>query len=285
MSIIYVQTNEFYIEKHTLKKPQNDMHYHHTYELYYILEGEREYFIEDRFFHVKKGDLVWVPADMLHRTNGLGATRFLLYFRESFLEQYFSEATIERLTQREPFVFTPASEYATQFQTLFFDILKEYNKKMTQDENCDEFILAKLVFDLLYFVSTHENHYIGCGNGPSERMYTVIKYINNNYRNPLSIQEVADAVGITRDHLCHIFPRYMGVTFITYLNVIRIKAACEMMKKEKDSILEISSKCGFSSSHYFCKVFKKEKGMSPSEYRRQFKSRHSFRYGPEDDVK
>ena len=271
MSNIYTATEEFHIEKATLKTPQGIMHYHHAFELYFILNGEREYFIEDRFLHVKAGDLVWVPANLLHRTSGPGGTRFLLYFKESFLQKHFSPGTIERLVSHETFVFTPDPGHAEQFQNLFFELLKEYNKKKTQDDDPDELLIAKLLFEILFFLRSHDNSYTTKSNTSGSRMYTIVKYVNDNFHTPLSIQEVADAVGITKDHLCHIFPKYMGMTFVSYLNVVRIKAACEMMRLEKDSILEIASKCGFSSSHYFCKVFKREKGLSPSEYRRQFK--------------
>ena len=86
--IKYVQTPCFEIAKATLKKPQPNMHYHHAYELYYILEGEREYFVEDTFFKIKKGDLIWVPANMLHRTDGKGATRILTFVKPEFLNKY-----------------------------------------------------------------------------------------------------------------------------------------------------------------------------------------------------
>lgn len=271
MSTIYTATEEFYIEKATLKTPQGTMHYHHAYELYFILNGEREYFVEDRFLHVKAGDLVWVPVNLLHRTSGPGGTRFLMYFKDSFLQKYFSPNTISRLVSSEPFVFTPDPHQAEQFQNLFFELLKEYNKRKTQDDAPDEFLLAKLLFEILFFVRSHDNRYTTPNTANGSRMYTIVKYINDNFHTPLTIQEVADAVGITKDHLCHIFPKHMGMTFVSYLNVVRVKAACEMMRLEKDSILEIASKCGFSSSHYFCKVFKREKGLSPSEYRRQFK--------------
>ena len=56
--IKYVQTPNFHIETYTLKQPQPNMHYHHAYELYYILEGEREYFVGDTFFKLKKGDFI-----------------------------------------------------------------------------------------------------------------------------------------------------------------------------------------------------------------------------------
>ena len=247
------------------------MHYHHGYELYYVLEGEREYFIGDNFFSVEDGDLVWVPTGMLHRTEGKGATRFLLYFKDSFLRKYFSSETVKRLTSQKPYVFRPEQKYKAEFEEMFYDMLKEYNRKKIHQEDYDEISVVKPLFEMLFFVYSHDNNYKKNISKPNERMHEIVKYINNNYQNSLSIQQIAYDFGITKDHLCHMFPKYMGVTFVTYLNTVRIKAACEIMKREKDSILEIAEKCGFSSTHYFCKVFKKEKGMSPSEYRSQFK--------------
>lgn len=271
MPIEYVKTDDFYIEKYTFKTNMSAMHYHHAYELYYVLEGEREYFIGDSFFSVEPGDLVWVPKDMLHRTEGKGATRFLLYFKDSFLYRYFSEDTVKRLTRNEPFVFRPEGKYKIEIEEVFFELLKEYNRKKISGEDYDEFSVVKPFFEMLHFVFSHDNYYAKSVSKPNMRMHEIIKYINDNYYEQFTIQDVADNFGITKDHLCHMFPRYIGVTFISYLNTVRVKAACELMKREKDSILDIANKCGFSSSHYFCKVFKKEKGMSPSEYRAQFK--------------
>ena len=271
MPIEYVQTEDFYIEKYTIKSPMGDMHYHHAYELYYILEGEREYFVDDSFFSLNKGDLLWVPQNMLHKTEGKGASRFLLYFKDSFLRKYFSADTVEKLTRKKPFVFSAEAKLQEEFENMFFDLLKEYNRKKLVIEEFDEFSVVLPLMKILHFIFSHENCYKTSISKPNERMHEIIKYINDNYSSPLTIGSVADEFGITKDHLCHIFPKHMGVTFITYLNTVRIKAACELMKKEKDSILEIANKCGFSSSQYFCKVFKREKGMSPSEYRAKFK--------------
>lgn len=270
-SIQYVKTNDFFIEKYTLKTPQNDMHYHHAYELYYVIDGEREYFIGDKFFKVKRGDLVWVPKDMLHRTDGKGATRFLLFFKDTFIKKYLSAEAIEKLVSHEPFVFTAEAEHNTEFSNMFFVLLKEFNKSKSSEENCDEFLMAKQLSELLYYMYSHENHYTDTSTNTNNRMHLIVKYINDNYAYELSIQELADKFGITKNHFCHVFTKHMGVTFITYLNTIRIKAACDMIKRDEDTILEISNKCGFCSPHYFYRVFKKEKGMSPSEYRRQFR--------------
>lgn len=272
-TINYVKTKDFFIEKYTLKQPQGDMHYHHAYEIYYVLDGEREYFIGDKFFKVSSGDLVWVPKDMLHRTDGKGATRFLLYFKEDFLGEYLSEAAIERLADSQPFAFRADDEHADELRSIFLVLLEEYEKEKNPDESYDPFLVARYLSELLFFIRTHENRYAKKASKAEDRMHHIVKYINENYPYELTIQEIADKFGITKNHFCHMFASSMGVTFITYLNTVRIKAACDMMKKDDDNILEISSKCGFCSQHYFYRVFKREKGMSPSSYRAQFRQK------------
>ena len=273
MPIQYLTTEDFHIERYTRHSPTGTTHYHHAFELYYVLEGERDFFIGDKFFSAKQGDLVWVPGNILHRTAGKSATHILLYFKSSYLYQILSERLADQLTRHEPFVFTPDAQEREEFENLLFNLLREYNKSKIPDESPNELLIAKLLFEILYFIHSRDNYYNRDTSKPNERMNLIIKYINENYNTPLSIQDVADRFGITRDHLCHVFPQHVGVTFVTYLNVIRIKAACDMLREQKDTVSNIAVQCGFSSSHYFCKVFKQEKGISPSEYRAQLKRR------------
>lgn len=243
------------------------MHYHHAYEMYYVIDGEREYFIGDKIFRVKTGDLVWVPADMLHRTDGRGATRFLLYFKKSFLQQYLSEEAMQRLVSDEPFVFTADCAHETELPELFYKLLEEYHKNGNSLQDADGFLLARALSEILYDIYSQENHYTDTRSATEERMHRIVKYINENYPYITGLEEIAGQFGITKNHFCHIFTRTMGVTFVTYLNTIRIKAACDLIKRDRDSLLEIANQCGFCSPHYFYRIFKREKGMSPSEYR------------------
>ena len=271
--ILFVTTKDFFVEIYTLMSPQNHMHHHHSYEIYYILDGEREYFIGDKFFNVSSGDLVWVPKDMLHRTCGKGATRFLIYFTDSFIQKYLSEEAAERLLCKEPFVFRPENKVESEFRNMFYELLKEYEKG---DSDYDEFIINRIMADLLYFIYSQKNYYKEISVKPNLRMHHIVKYINDHYSEDICMQDMANMFGVTKNHFCHVFSRYMGVTFITYLNTVRIKAACDLLKKDSDSILDVSNKCGFCSSHYFYKVFKEEKGMSPSEYRAKFRTEYKF---------
>ena len=270
--ISYVQTKGFYAEKCTLKKPQANMHYHHAYELYYIIEGEREYFIDDTFFKVSKGDLVWVPANMLHRTDGKGATRFLLYFKYDFINQYIQSPLLRHLLREDAFVFRADAANDAQLNNLLNRLLSLYNRHEKAPSEADEVLLAGYLFQILFLMYTAENTYVA--KIPEDTHASqIIKYINENYANIMGMEEVANKFFISKYYLCHLFKKSIGVSFVSYLNTIRIKAACDILKSETLFLSEIAIRCGFNSTPYFCKVFKDEKGISPSEYRNRYKIR------------
>jgi len=268
--ISYVHTKDFYIERYTLKKPQPNMHYHHSYELYYILEGEREYFIGDRFFKAKKGDLVWVPANMLHRTDGKGATRILIFFKPEFINKYIQKAMLDSLLKKDPYVFHADAANDKILNQILNALCAEYSKyEKNPDDVCETMIVGYL-FRLLFLVHSEENLYVPDIQEDS-RTAKIIKYINENYAYISNMDEIADNFFISKYYLCRIFKESIGVSFISYLNTIRIKAACELLRSENLFLSEIAIRCGFNSTPYFCKVFKSEKGISPSEYRKRVK--------------
>ena len=122
------------------------MHYHHSYEVYYVLEGEREYFVGDRFFKVGKSDLVWVPKDMLHRTDGKGATRILMFFNDEFLSKYYREEILHYVVKSEPFVFHADSKNDELLHTYFKQLLAEYEAQTAPDGVRNEPVLAGYLF-------------------------------------------------------------------------------------------------------------------------------------------
>lgn len=245
------------------------MHYHHAYELYYIIEGEREYFIDDTFFKVSKGDLVWVPANVLHRTAGKGANRYLIYFKYEFINKYAQTPLLKELLRNDAFVFHADTVNDAQINNLLSRILAEFTEQETEFSDRRETLIVGYLLQLLFLLYTAENTYVA--KIPEETHASqIIKYINENYATIMNMEEVANKFFISKYYLCHLFKKSIGVSFVSYLNTIRIKAACEILKTESIYLSEIAIRCGFNSTPYFCKVFKDEKGISPSEYRKKF---------------
>ena len=274
--IIFDEQPSFYIEKETRKMLMPDMHYHNTCELYYILEGGREYFIEDKFFTTHKGDFVYIPAGMLHRTDGQLTTRILTYVTPEFIERFFTKGMMSLLLPDEPFVFRPEESLVEDFDDMFSEIFSKYRECIDNPDGKDDNILAGLLFKILFFSATKRNTYV---EQPfvDKRISSIVQYINKNFAQISSIEEIASRFFLSKYYLCHMFKASLGVPLITYLHTIRIKAACEMIESGNYKITEIATKCGFNTTPYFCKVFKDEKGLTPSEYKRSYKKDYSTR--------
>ena len=266
--VIYTPTEDFKIEKCPLKTPQMDLHYHHAYQVYYVIDGEREYLIGDTFFNVSKGDLVWVPMDTMHCTDGKGAARYILYFGPAFIDKYIQPHMKDKLISSTPFVFHGDSATDVSLNKLFTSMLSEYERQQKQPQYADELLLAGYLLQFLFMLYMSENLYRPMISEDS-RMSKIVKYINENYASITGMEEIANKFYVSKYYLCRLFKENIGVSFVSYLNTVKIRAACELLRTKKISLAEIATRCGFNSTPYFCKVFKNEKGVSPSEYRNQ----------------
>ena len=94
------------------------------------------------------------------------------------------------------------------------------------------------------------------------------EYIEEYYMEDLTLQKVADEVGISSSYLSTLFTQELDCGFIDYLNKIRIEHACDYLKQHYFKAYEIAYKVGFRDEKYFSRVFKKQTGMTPSEYRK-----------------
>jgi len=93
-------------------------------------------------------------------------------------------------------------------------------------------------------------------------------YIHRQYVNPLTRDDLARYVGMNDDYLTYCFRQELGVTPIDYLNRYRVLQAQRLLLNTDKSITEIAFEVGFSSNSYFSRIFRRQVGQSPDEYRR-----------------
>lgn len=111
-------------------------------------------------------------------------------------------------------------------------------------------------------------------NQPEDvNMKKLMQYISKHYAEPLTLTEVAKHFHFNPSYLSSYFSTHNKESFIEYLNRIRIEEATKLLIQGTESISEISGLVGYSDHSYFCKVFKKIKGSSPSQYKRKQKLR------------
>lgn len=101
--------------------------------------------------------------------------------------------------------------------------------------------------------------------------HQAIAYIELNYREKLSLQEVADYCYISQWHLSKQLNKYAGKSFYDVLNSVRIKAAKQLLADPKLRIGDICEMVGYSDTAHFARTFKKLEGVSANEYRNKLR--------------
>ena len=198
--IVYADTKDFYIEKEVSTEPLPATHHHRSYELYYLVRGEREYFIEDRFYVVREGDLVFIPREVFHRTAGDGGLRFLVHFTDSFLHKFFTDATLQSLLQGIPSVFRGNARDRDTIAGLLESLLLAYMGTDRELSAQDEALLSGYLHQLL-FIAVHGTNAYSPHADSDERITRIIQYINENYSHITDITLLVTILNLEREHL------------------------------------------------------------------------------------
>lgn len=103
------------------------------------------------------------------------------------------------------------------------------------------------------------------------RMDQIFQFVVGNYKNHITLNEVASIANLTPQAFCRYFKKHTGKTLISFLNEVRINEACKIVVSNRfDSFSDVSYKTGFDNVTNFNRVFKKTIGKSPREYHRDF---------------
>lgn len=260
--------------KYDQKTSMTSNHYHNHYEIYYQLTGERYYFIKDRTYYIKKGDLVVININDLHKTTFAGAEiyeRILINFKADFIKDFLG-ANIDinplKIFQRDINVYSLCIADQSFAEQLLFKMVEE-------DKNRGEgysLYLKLSLLELLIFLSRlsykSQLRYLEFPSSLHKKISNIAKYININYTNRLTLKELSDTFEVSPFYLSRTFKEVTGFTFIEYLNVTRIKEAQKLLIESDLNVTQISERVGFDSSTHFGRVFKSVAQLSPLKYRK-----------------
>lgn len=128
--------------------------------------------------------------------------------------------------------------------------------------------LAFQMIDLLFEVKGH-----GAARG-SDHVQDVLNFIERNLHNRVSLEDAADFARISPSYLSRLFHKEINTTFVGYIKDLRIARAKELLAGSSLPIGNVALDLSFSDTNYFCRVFRKEVGLSPSEFRRNHQKPH-----------
>ena len=146
------------------------------------------------------------------------------------------------------------------------NFVSDSNKILSKLRKCftREMLINTLCEELAAFIDLNSNN-----NMENTRLIkTALGYINNNYSEKITLEDVASRIYITPHYFGILFKNTTGTSFSNYLINLRIDKARHMLKDIQYRISEISRLIGYNDSKYFCRLFKERVGVSPNEYRK-----------------
>lgn len=256
-------------------------HVHNYAELYFLLEGERYYFIEQDTYLLKPGMVVFVKPEEIHKTsrtnNSCGHHRFLITIESDMLQYFFAFSALSNIKDFEsmPGGAVKFSKSDWQRSMTIIDAIKQEGAR---EKTKDDTILLLLSLELYaLFVRNHQKqNNISVDKSPMystqihthQLVHNVSSYLQNHFMENTSLEEIADQFFISKSYLTRIFKSNTGFTIKEYLTFCRIRKAKALLQDTNYSITKVSELCGFSNVTYFEKIFKNVTQLTPLKYRK-----------------
>lgn len=232
-------------------------HYHNLFEIYYLIKGRTTYFIDNKAYNLLPGDLVLIPSGVIHNSRYKDDlhSRILINCSQKYIP-----ASVRTIFPSIIYLYRNA-DINEEIVKILKIIENEYNNP---DKMTDE-ILTCYSHALFFLLARNKN---SCKEIKSTIAFIqrAIEYLQENFRNEISLNEVAKNLNVSVEHLSRTFKKETGCGFNNYLALLRLKESVKLLKQGEYSISEIATMCGFSDGNYFSSLFKKYHGISPKAY-------------------
>lgn len=258
----------------------NPWHFHDELEITFILKSEGTKFVGDHISEFKPGEIILLGSRLPHYWRNDSS-----YYQNS--DQKGAEAIIIRFNQdyagSEFFKLPPLQSV--------FDLLNDAKRGiLIREPNTD--LQQKLInfltlndgqkiialTEILFSITTLKSYTYLCSIGYAhqfkgndiEKIDTVYKYVLNNFKSDLSLNDIAKKCNMNTAAFCRYFKKKTSKTFKDFMNEIRLGHAAGLLLKGDYTIAEVAFESGFNTPSYFNRMFKRNKGITPTAYRLQY---------------
>ncbi len=244
----------------------SDLQSHGYYELYFLIEGKRELFFENKVFDLEAPAFSVIPPFSMHKTSGGSYKRVNVNISGKLL----TERERDLLdTLASGFAFSLAGEDADALSSL----LMRGAEIILADKREKHSLTLSFVHTALYMLESYKleslEHSAPASRGRRDTAaFDVASYINEHYREPLTLEGISERFYMSKNTLCSKFKDAMRCSVMEYLSFVRINRAKALLATSDMTMERISELCGYSSANYFSLTFKKSVGISPTAYRR-----------------
>lgn len=278
--------NSFAFKEDILPFISTPWHFHPEYELTLISESSGKRFVGDHVDFFYPGDLIFVGPNLphFHRNSEIyyegkqefGVRALVVHFLENFLGEQFFEAP-EMMDIRQ---LLTNSKRGLLVVGKTRQEIAHMMERLVKREGFDRILLLLQILHILSKsseltpLSSAAFLNVAYSSSDMARVNIVYQYILDNYRNNLSLEDVAAQVNMSSSAFCRFFKKRTGKTFSRLLNELRIGYACKLLMVSDYTASQICYDSGFNNFSYFSRQFKEITQVTPMKYKKQFKANH-----------
>ncbi|WP_411766039.1 AraC family transcriptional regulator [Winogradskyella sp. A3E31] len=270
-SSIFIRKHEAYIGEN---KPF--WHFHPEIELVYVNKGQGKRHIGNHISYFNNSQLLLIGSNLPH--NGftdrltINGSETIVQFKPEFLGEHFFDIpemdAINKLLER--------SKNGLLFGVKTKNKIGQKIEKLAEKEGFKKILILLEVLHVLakskdYTLLNTDGFSFEAEPQDSAKIDIIYKYVNKNFTEHITLDEIADKVSMTVPAFCRYFKRVTGKTFTKLVNEYRVVHATKLLSESQMNITDICFECGFNNFSHFNKIFKEITGKSASKYRKELK--------------
>lgn len=256
------------------------LHFHNYLEIGYCYEGSGNMILGEQEVSYHGGIFTVIPKNYLHTTNSspgeLSGWEYLFVDVEKILEKTVSgtpgcaEQMTRRINSRAVFAESKKYPHLAGMIREIMDVIR--GGEIFCQEEAEGLMLA--LTEVARRNGENGDQYSESTRGgiklkSDNLILRIIDYIGEHYSEALKVSDIAKWAHISETQFRRIFSSYMNMSPLEYINLVRIQAACEYLKKTDEPVAMIAAKCGFSVSSTFNRNFRHVMGVTPAEWRKR----------------
>lgn len=260
---------------------KSSWHYHNNYEISFITEGTGKRIVADSIEDFHPGDLVFLGPSLPHvwiaEKGSIGPSSRTLEM--VFLQFTTAVLPVQVLELPEFKNIKRALTLSERGIQITGQTLNEVSEIMLQLPYLGHLERMMQFFRLMDIIGKSGSN-VGLASdeylkkrftSSNKRIEAIHNYLMKNYREEVNLAGLAELVNMAEGSLCRFFRMETGVTVFEYLNRLKVDFACKLLMDAELSITDVSLDSGFNNLSHFNKQFRKHAGMTPMEYRKQFR--------------
>lgn len=273
----------FYITHKTLRSSDSDdylYHWHDYFELEFVVGGKGVHVFDDVTYKLGPGSIYIVSPVDFHSIQ-YDPSGPLEMYNLKFDSGVISPAVFERIANATPPII--ATLVAVEYRYVVSEmkrLLEEFRSHKPDAELMMRAGLERICLMILRRLETPQKSGAVRPVISEPTVKKAVSYINFHFRSQISLHAVADMLHLTPNYFGELFRKSMGISFTDYIKSMRLNYAHNLLTHSNLNISQICYESGFNTTSYFIENFKKEFGMTPTQYRLIHITKENFKKEP-----